>query len=860
MLLDLSLAKRLILIVSMRLSSLSLSALLLTPCLSWALTTEVNLSFVPVPESATRAEVRATNASGTLLAGNLQYAPVDGPLQSEPVFWVKSGDSWERKSLPGITAQEGFYTFSDINSGSQDWLVGRAWSGTKVEGYAHNYVSGETIWGGVLQPDLESLIGSIFTGASSDGLLFCGTAYRNNQLSAPVIYDRNLEALEEVPVPEGFDGGWLYVLNGPADSATGVGFLNIFDAESSSIIDFPARWTREEGLVPLPVLAEGKGGTILKMSSDGSTALGLAYNELDEQLPTIWHLDQGGQPEALFLPAGPGYLYGEANTMDSASGWISGSVFYDNNPEDEIPGDWRGVVWDTNRIPRLASDFIKDRYGVDLSEVNIRSCDWLTGGGGLTASYTDVDGRIKVFTVALRARAAGFEFLDPMPGGQYYAEARGISDDGSRVAGLASGYPLGTVPALWTLGQGWQHLPVPEAVQFTDDFLPASDISPDGQFIVGRSPSDKGTPVGFVWNNGQSSFHRLTDEEGTYSRLTGISHDGSIAVGQSAIPGSLALHAMVVRDGVPSALSYPGEASTSWAYDVSGDGQLAAGWAGFPDFSSIPLLWTVATGDYEVLPVPEGGLAVDLLAMSEDGSIIVGATYFFVGDLIYPRPTYWDADRNPVLIPNLGEFQYGSAWSVSADGSMIVGQMLNADYTEGRGFIHQPGGSTRDLHAWYLEEHQVYLDQDYKPTVLYVSANGKWFSGSGPDPLVADSRLAFRIKVPEKTAEDSFGEDAIAINDTGWVQTWFGLVKDELYPLVYHQYHGWLEMSVWGPDGGYFYDANLGWIFVERGSYPLMNLLPSDGASKWVFYKEGTASPRRFYDYEKQQWVTEDQF
>lgn len=843
----------------MRLSSLSLSALLLTPCLSWALTTDVNLSFVPVPESATRAEVRATNSSGTLLAGNLQYAPVDGPFQSEPVFWVKGGDSWERKSLPGITAQEGFYTFSDINSGSEDWLVGRAWSGTKVEGYAYNYVSGETIWGGVLQPDLESLIGSIFTGASSDGQLFCGTAYRNNQLSAPVIYDRNLGALEEIPVPEGFDGGWLYAITGPADSATGVGFLNIFDAESSSIIDFPARWTRQEGLVALPPLAEGKGGTVLKISADGTTAFGLAYNELDQQLPTIWHLDQGGQPEALPLPAVPGYLYGEANTMDSASGWISGSVFFDDNPEDEIPGEWRGVVWDTNRAPRLASDFLKDRYGVDLSEVNIRSCDWLTGGGGLTASYTDAEGLIKVFIVELRARAAGFEFLDPMPGGDYYAESRGISDDGSRVAGLASGYPLGTVPALWTQGQGWQHLPVPETVQFTNDFLPASDISPDGQFIVGRSPSDKGTPIGFVWNNGQSSFYRLTDEEGTYSRLTGISYDGSIAVGQSAIPGSLALHAMVVRDGVPSALSYPGEASTSWAYDVSGDGQLAAGWAGFPDFSSIPLLWTVATGDYEVLPVPEGGLAVDLLAMSEDGSIIVGATYFFVGDLIHARPTYWDADRNPVIIPDLGEFQYGSAWSVSADGSMIVGQMLNADYSEGRGFIHQPGGSTRDLHAWYLEEHQVYLDQDYKPTVLYVSANGKWFSGSGPDPLVANSRLAFRIKVPEKTAEDSFGEDATAISDTGWVQTWFGLVKDELYPLVHHLHHGWLEMSVWGPDGGYYYDIALGWVFVERGSYPLMNLLPTDGASKWVYYEEGSAFPRRFYDYDTLQWVNEDQ-
>jgi uncharacterized membrane protein len=607
----------------------------------------MNLSYLPVPEGATRAEVRATNSSGTLLAGNLQYQTPDGPFRSEPVFWVKSGETWERKSLPGVTAEEGFYTFSATNSGSEYWLVGRAWSGTKVEGYAYNYVSGETIWGGILQQDLEGLIGSMFTGASSDGLIFSGTAYRNNQVPAPVVYDRNLGTLEAVSVPEGFDGGWLYVLNGPAESATGVGFLYKFDTESSEILEFPARWTRDEGLVPLPTLAEGKGGTILKLSHDGSTAFGLAYNEFDRQLPTIWHLDQAGQPEALPLPAGSGYLYGEANTMDSASGWISGSVYFDDNTEDELPGEWRGVVWDTNRVPRLSVDFLHDRYGADLSGVNVRSCHWMLGGGGLIGSYTDVDDVIKVFIVELRARAAGFEFLDPMPGGQYYAESRGISDDGNRIAGLASGYPSGTIPALWTQGQGWEHLPAPENVQFTNDFLTASDITPDGQFVVGRSPSDKGTPVGFVWESGQSSFFRLTDEEGTYSRLTGISYDGSVAVGQSAIPGSLARHAMVVRDGVESGMSYPAEATDSWAYDVSGDGQLAAGWAGFADFSTIPILWTVSTGDYQTLPTPEGALAVDMLAMNEDGSIIAGAAYFWESGIIVGRPVYWDADRNP---------------------------------------------------------------------------------------------------------------------------------------------------------------------------------------------------------------------
>ena len=839
--------------------SLSLSALFACCSFLGALTTEVDFSFLPVPEEATRAEIRVTNSSGTLAAGNVQYQSVENGFQSEPAIWLKKSAGWERISIPDISVRGGFHTFSAISGGFQEWLVGRAWSGSKIEGYAYNYVSGQTVWGGSLQEDLVSSTASRFTGVSADGLLFCGSANRNGQFGAPVLFDRTGAGLEEVAVAEGFEGGWLYDLAGSIDAPTGVGFLYKTNPDSTLPLEFPARWTREEGLVPLPALAEGKEGSVLKISPDGTTAFGLAVNAEDVQLPTIWHLDQGGQPEALPLPEGEGYRYGEADSMDPASGWISGSVYFDENLDDEIPGYWKAVVWSTARVPQLAAVFLKNRYGVDFGGLNIRASDWFTAGGGIFGSYTDEAGGILPFIVGLRGRAAGFEFLQPMPGGSYYAEARGISNDGSRIAGISSGYPSGTIAATWTAQGGWEHLPAAPNARYTPYFLPASDISPDGQFIVGRSPSDTGTPVGFVWNNGSSSFHRLTDEEGTLSRLTGISNDGTVAVGQSAIPGSLSRQAMVVRNGVASVLSYPAEAVNSWAYDVSGDGQVAAGWATFADNSSIPVAWTVATGNHQVLPMPPGAVAVDVLSINEDGSIIGGAAYYNVNGAFLPRPTYW-ANGNPVLIPTIPGFQFGSIWSMNAEGTLLVGQMLNEDDSDSRGFIHQTGiGTTTDLHGWYLNEKKVYLDEDYRPSVLYISANGRWFCGSGPDPLVTDSRIAFRIKVPEKTALDSFGSDTVVIGGTDFVETWFGLVMDGRYPLVHHQQHGWLYMSVWGPDGGYYYDTILGWVYVERGSYPLMQLLPSDGTSRWVYYDTSRVNPRVFYDYATQSWLTEDE-
>ena len=846
----------------MRIPILICLIILSNPVLLRALTAEASLNLLPVPEEAVRAEIRTASSDGTLLAGNLQFPPnQDGLIVSQPVYWLKGASGWMLEEIPGLSPTGGFYTFSAMNAGSEFWLAGRAWSGTKVEGYAYNYASGETVWAGQLEPGLTSPIASRFTGVSDDGNLFCGNANREGALAAPVIYDLSSgQGLQEVPVAEGYEGGWLYALAGSGEDTVGIGFLYRTNSETQFPDSFPARWSRLDGLVPMDALFDGGTGTVLAISDDGSMGFGLAVADDGVQYPTVWYLQENGRAEALPLPDAPGYQYGEASSVDPISGWISGSVYYDENPDDGVPGDFRAIIWDNERNTRLASDYLSSRYRIDFTSGNLRALNWVNGGGSLFGAFRDEQEEVLSYSVVLRARAAGFEFLDPMPGGEYYAEARGISDDGKTVAGLASGYPSGSISAVWTEETGWQHLGAPEGTIFTPFFLTAADITPDGSVIVGRNPSDTGNPVGFIRDSIKSTttFHRLSDGPVAFSRLTGVSADGKVAVGQSLSPGG-GLHAFVVRDGVSEQLSYPGNAVSSWAYDVTADGLTAAGWYTNGNGSGRPVTWDLSSGNYTELPLPAGSLGADILAVSGDGSVVAGSAYFDIGGSIKPLPVYWNADREPVLIPDLGEFRIGSAWGVVNDGSMIVGQMLDEGFTGSRGFIHQTGGSTRDIHQFYLEELNVYLDREYIPGVIRVSSNGRWFCGSGPDPNSIGSSLGFRIKVPEQTAQDSFGSDSTAIGETGFVETWFGLVKDEAYPLVHHQEHGWLEMSVWGADGGYYFDTVFGWMFVDRATYPLMRFMPEGGTSKWIYYEKGSVKPRLFYDYDSATWKTEGQ-
>ncbi len=83
----------------------------------------------------------------------------------------------------------------------------------------------------------------------------------------------------------------------------------------------------------------------------------------------------------------------------------------------------------------------------------------------------------------------------------------------------------------------------------------------------------------------------------------------------------------------------------------------------------------------------------------------------------------------------------------------------------------------------------------------------------------------------------------------GWLEhKRLGLVWDQFYPWVWHPVHHWIyiEEVDGNASDAWAYDEKIGWIYVKGETYPWVH---ADGA--WLYYVEGTASPRLFYDVEK---------
>ena len=75
---------------------------------------------------------------------------------------------------------------------------------------------------------------------------------------------------------------------------------------------------------------------------------------------------------------------------------------------------------------------------------------------------------------------------------------------------------------------------------------------------------------------------------------------------------------------------------------------------------------------------------------------------------------------------------------------------------------------------------------------------------------------------------------------------WFGYFSDYGNGWVFHAEHGWMycvgtsAMDIW------FWSSSMGWMWSGQGAYPFIwrNL-----DSTWLWYYQGTASPRWFHNY-----------
>lgn len=215
-----------------------------------------------------------------------------------------------------------------------------------------------------------------------------------------------------------------------------------------------------------------------------------------------------------------------------------------------------------------------------------------------------------------------------------------ISGDGQIVTGLTEfefgGSVTGVLSWRWTANGGVTHL---SPYRPNASITRATNISRDGSTIVGTGSDSVFGDVteAWMWREGQG-YTILPDAPGARwveAEARAVNSDGTIVVGKGN--DSIGnIHALIWRNGVPTALSAPATYRSATAHGLNEDGTIVAGviagsTAGLPETGAV---WTTDTGwvpvmDYirsQGVDVPAYYGPVGQLAMSGDGRTFAGVS------------------------------------------------------------------------------------------------------------------------------------------------------------------------------------------------------------------------------------------
>jgi len=102
-----------------------------------------------------------------------------------------------------------------------------------------------------------------------------------------------------------------------------------------------------------------------------------------------------------------------------------------------------------------------------------------------------------------------------------------------------------------------------------------------------------------------------------------------------------------------------------------------------------------------------------------------------------------------------------------------------------------------------------------------------------------------------------FGEESVGVGGNWNFSPWYGFYNDENFPWIFHDQHGWqfLSRAQGGANASWIYDLSLGWLWVSEEAYPSVY---SVSERSWLYYDESTESPRWFYHFDNNEWVSFD--
>ncbi|HEX6980978.1 MAG TPA: autotransporter domain-containing protein [Alphaproteobacteria bacterium] len=272
-----------------------------------------------------------------------------------------------------------------------------------------------------------------------------------------------------------------------------------------------------------------------------------------------------------------------------------------------------------------------------------------------------------MLTAASPARVQADEFIDPgdLPGGSFFAIAKGVSADGTVVVGDSGGVN-GTEAFRWTQTGGMIGLGDLPGGIFQSR---ANGVSADGSVVVGYSLSGNGTEA-FRWTQGTGMVGLGDLAGGSFeSQALGVNADGSVIVGYGTSASGKEAFRWTQGTGMVGLGHLPGGGSDSRANGVSADGSVVVGYSDSASGQEA-FRWTQGTGMVGLGDLPGGSFGSVANAVSADGSVVVGQGNSAAG----PEAFRWTQADGIVGLGDLPGGGFGStALATSADGSVVVG-------------------------------------------------------------------------------------------------------------------------------------------------------------------------------------------
>ncbi|MBL8200979.1 MAG: hypothetical protein JNK40_08410 [Chromatiales bacterium] len=320
------------------------------------------------------------------------------------------------------------------------------------------------------------------------------------------------------------------------------------------------------------------------------------------------------------------------------------------------------------------------------------------------------------------AIADSFTPLGYLPNG-YDSTARGVSDDGSVVVGQSNQRAF-----RWTSAGGMET--IGGAYGST-----ALGVSADGNVIVGSNPTSSGNDA-FRWDSaaGIVSLGILPGGTNFLSYAYGASGDGSVIAGR-AVRNIYEATRWTSATGTVGLGGLSGPPTGSEALAISADGSVLVGTSNAPSGVE-SFRWTAATGMTSLGHLP-GHLGFEVSrawGISSDGSIIVGEALNASNAAEAYR---WTSQTGMVGLGFLPGGSSSVARDVSADGSIVVGRAEGLDSygnLAGLAFVWTPETGMKGLLELLVGRGVTGLDGWSLLEATAVSADGRWVVGLGQNP------------------------------------------------------------------------------------------------------------------------------